>query len=46
MPLRELLAQPETLVGAGQKGRHLAKDAFDRQQLASTVQRILEKSSR
>ena len=40
--LRELLAQPGALVGAGEQGRRLASAAFDRQRLAATVQRILE----
>jgi glycosyltransferase involved in cell wall biosynthesis len=40
--LRDLLAQPGTLLGAGEQGRRLASATFDRQRLATTVQRILE----
>jgi glycosyltransferase involved in cell wall biosynthesis len=40
--LRQLLAQPDTLFQAGQRGKRLAVESFDRQQLAATVQVILE----
>ncbi|MDB5234513.1 MAG: glycosyltransferase WbuB [Hymenobacter sp.] len=40
--LRELLAQPGALLRAGEQGRLLAAEAFDRQRLAATVQRLLE----
>ena len=40
--LLELLAQPEALAAAGGRGRQLASAAFNRQQLAQQVQRILE----
>ncbi len=40
--LRRLLAQPEILAVAGDRGRQLAIAAFDRQRLASQVQQILE----
>ncbi|HEX8507784.1 MAG TPA: glycosyltransferase family 4 protein [Hymenobacter sp.] len=43
--LRELLEQPELLEQAGAKGRRLAAMEFDRQQLAATVQRVLEAAS-
>lgn len=40
--LHQLLAQPSMLLEAGNRGRQLAAKEFDRQQLAATVQRILE----
>ena len=43
--LRSLLAQPETLAAAGASGRKLALAEFDRQKLASRVQRLLEEAA-
>ncbi|MBD2724481.1 glycosyltransferase family 4 protein [Hymenobacter armeniacus] len=40
--LRELLAQPSALLHAGEQGRRLAIESFDRMQLATTVQQVLE----
>ena len=40
--LRNLLAQPEALTAAGNRGRQLARREFDRQELASQVQQLLE----
>ncbi len=40
--LHELLAQPAALAAAGAKGKALALEAFDRQQLAQKVQLVLE----
>ncbi len=40
--LRELLKQPEQLAAAGANGQALAAREFDRQQLATRVQRVLE----
>ena len=37
-----LLAQPAQLQAAGQRGRALARQAFDRRQLAAVVQQVLE----
>ncbi len=42
--LRSLLAQPDLLRAAGQRGQALARQEFDRQQLAAVVQRVLEKA--
>ena len=44
--LHQLLAQPEELVNAGRNGRALARQEFDRQQLAARVQHILETATR
>jgi glycosyltransferase involved in cell wall biosynthesis len=46
MQLREVLAQPEKLAAAGQRGKELASQEFDRQQLAMQMQRILEAAAR
>ena len=43
--LRELLRQPEKLVAAGQRGQALARQSFDRQQLAAQMQQILEQAA-
>ena len=43
--LRTLLAQPETLTAAGARGRQLALAEFDRQKLATQVQRLLEEAT-
>lgn len=43
--LQRLLNQPEKLRTAGAAGRQLAATIFDRQQLAATVQQILETAS-
>ena len=40
--LRKLLAQPELLVAAGMRGGQLARETFDRQQLAARMQCIFE----
>ncbi|SHI30173.1 Glycosyltransferase involved in cell wall bisynthesis [Hymenobacter daecheongensis DSM 21074] len=40
--LQNILAQPETLRAAGENGRQVAAAQFDRQQIAATVQRVLE----
>jgi len=40
--LQGLLAQPEVLAAAGARGRHLALESFDRQQLAAQMQLLLE----
>jgi len=40
--LRTLLGQPGVLAAAGERGRRLAGEAFDRQQLASHMQQLLE----
>jgi glycosyltransferase involved in cell wall biosynthesis len=40
--LRQLLAQPNVLLRAGEEGRRLAAEAFDRQQLAGTALDVLE----
>ena len=42
--LRDLLAQPALLQAAGQRGQALARQEFDRQQLAAVVQQALEKA--
>jgi glycosyltransferase involved in cell wall biosynthesis len=42
--LRGLLAQPEAGIKAGARGKLLAEREFDRQQLAATVQRVLEEA--
>ncbi len=42
--LRDLLAQPASLQAAGLRGQVLARQAFDRQQLAAAVQQVLEKA--
>jgi glycosyltransferase involved in cell wall biosynthesis len=39
-----VLAQPEKLLEAGQNGQALATAQFDRQQIAQTIQKILENS--
>ncbi|WBA41594.1 glycosyltransferase family 4 protein [Hymenobacter canadensis] len=44
--LHTLLEQPEQLRDAGAAGRQVAATAFDRQQLAATVQEILEAAAR
>ncbi|MBF9221835.1 glycosyltransferase family 4 protein [Hymenobacter ruricola] len=44
--LREVLAQPGALAYAGEQGHRLAAQQFDRQQLAITVQTMLEKAAR
>ncbi|WP_210519154.1 glycosyltransferase family 4 protein [Hymenobacter terricola] len=41
-----LLAQPALLVAAGARGRQLALEEFDRQQLAQQVQQVLEAAAR
>ncbi|MBJ6110546.1 glycosyltransferase family 4 protein [Hymenobacter sp. BT523] len=43
--LRELLAQPSALLRAGEQGRRLAIESFDRIQLATAVQQILEQAA-
>ena len=43
--LRNLLAQPALLQAAGRCGQNLARQEFDRQQLAVVVQRVLEKAA-
>ncbi|AII51522.1 glycosyltransferase family 4 protein [Hymenobacter sp. APR13] len=43
--LHTLLEQPEQLRAAGAAGRQVAATAFDRQQLAATVQQILEQAA-
>ncbi|MBC6699646.1 glycosyltransferase family 4 protein [Hymenobacter puniceus] len=43
--LEKLLNQPEKLRTAGAAGRQLAATTFDRQQLAATVQQLLEAAS-
>lgn len=40
--LRQLLLQPQQLAAAGSNGRAVARQQFDRQQLAAQVQQILE----
>ncbi|RYU83789.1 glycosyltransferase family 4 protein [Hymenobacter persicinus] len=40
--LAELLQDPAKLREAGQNGQHAARQYFDRQQIAATVQRVLE----
>ena len=42
--LKEVLAQPEMLQAAGQRGQQLARREFDRQQLAAKVQQVLERA--
>ena len=44
--LRELLRHPEQLAASGNNGRTLARQEFDRQQLAAQVQQILESAAR
>jgi glycosyltransferase involved in cell wall biosynthesis len=44
--LRELLSQPDRLATAGKRGQQLAIEAFDRQQLAVTMQRVLENATK
>ncbi|AIZ63051.1 hypothetical protein PK28_03910 [Hymenobacter sp. DG25B] len=43
--LLELLAQPEKLQTAGQRGKQAARQLFDRQQIAHTVKQVLEKAA-
>jgi glycosyltransferase involved in cell wall biosynthesis len=43
--LRELLQQPELLEKMGASGQQLAQREFDRQQLAATMQQILEQAA-
>ena len=43
--LHELLAQPEQLRQAGERGRLVAQEQFDRQQIGATMQRILERAA-
>ncbi|ALD21838.1 glycosyltransferase family 4 protein [Hymenobacter sp. DG25A] len=43
--LLELLAQPEKLQAAGQRGQQAARQLFDRQQIAHTVEQVLEKAA-
>ncbi|GAA4001170.1 glycosyltransferase family 4 protein [Hymenobacter fastidiosus] len=40
--LQVLLSQPDKLRAAGANGRRVAAEQFDRQQIAATVQRVLE----
>ncbi|MBW3129795.1 glycosyltransferase family 4 protein [Hymenobacter profundi] len=42
----ELLAEPATVLAAGQAGQQVAQHYFDRQQLAATMQNILEQSAK
>ncbi len=44
--LQGLLAQPEVLAAAGARGRRLALESFDRQQLAAQMQLLLEAAGR
>lgn len=44
--LQELLAQPEKLQEAGQRGQQAAQQLFDRQQIANTVQQVMETAAK
>ncbi|GAB2949182.1 glycosyltransferase family 4 protein [Hymenobacter coalescens] len=43
--LLQQLGQPQALLAAGQRGQQLARQQFDRQQLAAEVQLILERAA-